>query len=79
MAYAAGVFHEWVKTCFLVYLTGRPEIMRELTIEELSRICFPTEGTDLVTLTVEDWLDFTSIKAVEDARLSTFSFIVNMY
>ncbi len=53
--------------------------MHGLTIEELSKFGFPAEGTDLVTLTIEDRLDFTFTKAIEDVRLGTFSSAVNTY
>lgn len=53
--YAAGVLQEWSKQCVLVYLTGRTENTRDLTLRELKNFGFPTDNAQLVMFNVEDY------------------------
>ena len=53
--FAADVLQEWSKQCGLVYLTGRTENTRELTLRELVKFGFPTENVQLLMFNVEDY------------------------
>ena len=53
--FAANVLQEWSKTTKIIYLTGRTENTRYLTLEELRNFRFPTENTELVMFSPEDY------------------------
>jgi hypothetical protein len=53
--FAAGVLQKWSKQCMLVYLTGRTENTRDLTLRELERFGFPTDNTQLLMFSLEDY------------------------
>jgi len=53
--FAADVLQKWSKQCGLVYLTGRTENTRELTLRELVNFGFPTENVQLLMFNVEDY------------------------
>ena len=53
--FAADVLQEWSKQCGLVYLTGRTDNTRELTLRELVKFGFPTENVQLLMFNVEDY------------------------
>jgi hypothetical protein len=53
--FAADVLQSWSKKSELVYLTGRTENMRSLTLKELKKFGFPTENTKLVMFKPEDY------------------------
>lgn len=53
--FAAGVLQAWSDQCRLVYLTGRTENMRELTLTELKKFGFPVDDVELVMFSVEDY------------------------
>jgi len=55
MPYAAYILQSWSKKAELVYLTGRTENMRSLTLNELKKFGFPTENTKLVMFKPEDY------------------------
>jgi phosphoglycolate phosphatase-like HAD superfamily hydrolase len=55
MPYAAGVLQEWRKKFELVYLTGRTENTRSLTLHELKKFGFPTANSKLVMFEPEDY------------------------
>ena len=52
---AANVLQTWRKHCILVYLTGRPETTRDLTLDELEKFGFPTDNVQLVMFNPEDY------------------------
>lgn len=52
---AANVVRQWSKHCKLVYFTGRTENTRDITLSELRKFGFPTEGAELVMFTLEDF------------------------
>jgi len=52
---AAGILQTWSKESSVVYLTGRTENTRSLTLEELNRFGFPIENTRLVMYHPEDY------------------------
>jgi hypothetical protein len=79
MPFAADVLHRWVKRCPLVYLTGRPETSRNLTLEELRNLGFPTDGVQLAMFSLKDWENFSSITSLFDARSRVFSSIRKQY
>ena len=51
---ALEVLKNWWESSKLVYLTGRTENMRQLTLDELEKLGFPTHGTDLEMFTLND-------------------------
>ena len=53
--FAAGVLQEWSEYCALVYLTGRPENTRELTLATLKRFGYPTQNIQLTMFTLNDY------------------------
>jgi hypothetical protein len=73
--FAAGILQKWNKQCTLVYLTGRPENTRELTLNQLEKFGFPTDGAQLLMFDPEDWSDFVSVASLVGARSRVFSFI----
>jgi predicted secreted acid phosphatase len=79
MPFAAEVLQRWVKRSALVYITGRPETMRNLTLEELGNLGFPTDGADLAMFSLKDWENFSSITSLLDARSRVFSSIRKQY
>jgi hypothetical protein len=55
MPYAADVLQSWNKKAKLVYLTGRTENTRSLTLDELRSFRFPIKGIKLVMFKPEDY------------------------
>ena len=55
LPYAAEVLQKWCKHCKLVYLTGRTENNRALTLRQLRKFGFPTENIQLVMFDLEDY------------------------
>ncbi len=53
--FAADVLQAWSKKIRIIYLTGRTENMRSLTLDELKRFGFPTENTELVMFSPTDY------------------------
>lgn len=53
--YAADVLQTWSRHCRLVYLTGRPENTRDLTLGELRRFGLPTSNIQLIMFSLEDY------------------------
>lgn len=52
---AANVLQAWNKTAKIVYLTGRTENTRSLTLGELRRFGFPVEDSELVMFSPESY------------------------
>jgi len=52
---AAEVLQEWNRQFTLVYLTGRIENTRRLTLDELKNFGFPTDNTQLLMFNVKDY------------------------
>ena len=77
---ASEVLQNWVRNCKLIYLTGRTENMRQLTVDELKKFGYPTQGTDLEMFTLKDWmLFFSSESSVVKTRSKMFSSILKRY
>jgi len=53
--FASDVLQAWKRESDIVYLTGRTENMRTLTLEELRRFGFPTETAELFMFKPEDY------------------------
>jgi len=53
--FAANTLQTWSKRCMLVYLTGRPETTRDLTLGKLKEYGFPTDDIQLVMYHLEDY------------------------
>ena len=53
--FASDVLQTWKRESDIVYLTGRTENMRSLTLEELRRFGFPTETAELFMFKPEDY------------------------
>jgi len=77
---ASEVLQNWSKNYKLIYLTGRTENMRQLTLDELKKFGFPTHRTDLEMFTLNDWMNyFSSQSSVVDTRSTIFSKILKRY
>ena len=77
---ASEVLQGWSENYKLVYLTGRTENMRQLTLDQLKRFEFPTRGTDLEMFTLKDWMRFFSSSAsVIKVRSRIFSSILKRH
>ncbi len=81
--FAAEVLQTWSKHCQLVYLTGRTENTRELTLDQLRKFGFPTDNTRLVMFNLEDYerargLNLSGSTLVE-AKSRLFSSISKQY
>ena len=78
--HASKVLQNWSKNHKLIYLTGRTENMRQLTLDELRSFGFPTRGTDLEMFTFNDWVNFfSSQSSVLETRSEMFSKILNRH
>jgi len=77
--FAADVLQQWSKQCRLVYLTGRPENTRALTLNQLEKFGFPTDGVELLMFNPEDWNDFVSVASLVGARSRVFSSVFQQY
>jgi len=53
--FAAGILQAWSDQYRLIYLTGRTENVRELTLTELKKFGFPVDDVELVMFGVEDY------------------------
>lgn len=81
--FAADVIQKWGKTSKVIYLTGRTENMRSLTLGELRKFGFPTEDTMLVMFSPEDYArprgENPSAPTLFDTKLNLFSRICKSY
>ncbi len=55
IAFAPEVLQTWSKHCQLIYLTGRTENTRELTLDQLRKFGFPTDNIQLIMFNLEDY------------------------
>jgi hypothetical protein len=77
---ALEIIQRWKEKHKLVYITGRTENMRQLTIDELRRFGFPTHETELEMFTLKDWIQFfSSTASVVKTRSKIFSSIFKRY
>ena len=53
--HAADVLQGWSNNCALIYLTGRTENTRDLTLRELENFGFPTDNAQLLMFNVDDY------------------------
>jgi len=78
--HALEIIQRWKEKYKLVYITGRTENMRQLTIDELRRFGFPTHETELEMFTLKDWIQFfSSTASVVKTRSKIFSSILERY
>ncbi len=78
--HASETLQRWNQQHKLVYLTGRTENMRQLTVDELRRFGFPTRETDLEMFALKDWIRFfSSTASVLATRSKMFSSILEQY
>jgi len=79
MPFSAEVLQTWTNHCRLIYLTGRPETTRDLTLGELEKCGFPTGNTQLVMFSLEDFARVRGINpsgpTLVDAKSRLFSAI----
>lgn len=79
VSFAADVLQEWSKQCILVYLTGRTENTRDLTLGQMEKFGFPTGNIQLTMLSVEDYARVRGLNpsgsTVVDAKSKRFSVI----
>jgi hypothetical protein len=75
--FSAETLQMWTNHCKLVYLTGRPETVRDLTFSELKKFGFPTNNTQLVMFRLEDFARVRGINpsgpTLVDAKSKLFS------
>jgi hypothetical protein len=55
LPYAADILQSWSKKFEILYLTGRTENLRSLTLNEMKKFGFPTDKTELVMFKPEDY------------------------
>ena len=78
--HALEIIQRWKEKYKLVYITGRTENMRQLTIDELRRFGFPTHETELEMFTLKDWIRFfSSTASVVKTRSKIFSSIFKRF
>jgi hypothetical protein len=78
--YASKVLESWGRSHKLVYITGRTENMRQLTLDQLRRFEFPTNRTDLEMFNLKDWISFfSSVSSAIKTRSQIFSSILKRY
>ncbi|NIV44852.1 hypothetical protein GWN49_08285 [Candidatus Bathyarchaeota archaeon] len=78
--HASETLNRWNQQHKLVYLTGRTENMRQLTVDELRRFGFPTREADLEMFALKDWIRFfSSTASVLATRSKMFSSISEQY
>jgi len=78
--YASETLRIWAEEFKLVYFTGRTSNMRKLTLDQLKRFDFPTEGTDLEMFSVKHWENFLFSQAsIVETRSKIFSSILERY
>jgi hypothetical protein len=80
---SAEILQTWVNHCKLIYLTGRPETARDLTLSELKKFGFPTDNIQLVMFELEDFARVRGIKpsgpTLVDAKSKLFSAILEEF
>lgn len=77
---ACEVLQNWARDNKLVYLTGRTENMRQLTLEQLRGFKFPTRGADLEMFSIKDWMQFfSSASSAIATRSKKFSSILQRH
>jgi hypothetical protein len=77
--YAVDVLQRWNPKCEIVYLTGRTENIRSLTLNELEKFGFPAQNTQLAMFKPEDYArpkgEDPSAATLVDTRFSICSAI----
>lgn len=61
--FAVPALQAWKRQYTIVYLTGRPDTTRDLTIAELSKFGFPTENVQMAMVTLRDWKNRAQVEA----------------
>lgn len=83
LPFAADVLQEWSRSFRIVYLTGRTENMRSLTLDELGGFGFPVENTELFMFSSKDFArakgEDPSGPTLVDARSNLLSHICKNY
>lgn len=81
--FAADVLQKWSKRCMIVYLTGRPEDTRGLTLSKLKEFGFPLDNIQLVMYNLEDYArargDNPSGPTLVEARCRLFSSVIKQH
>jgi len=79
ISFSADILQTWSPHCRLIYLTGRPETMRGITLSELKKFGFPTNDVQLIMFSLAD---FDRVRGVNpsgptlvDAKFRLFSTI----
>lgn len=80
---AADTLQRWSEEARIIYLTGRTENLRSRTLDEFKRFRFPTENTELVMFSPEDYArpkgENPSGPTLFDTRSRLFSAIHRSY
>jgi hypothetical protein len=81
--FGADVLQKWSTQCRLVYLTGRTENTRELTLTELKKFGFPVDEAELVMFSIGDYDRARGLNpsgsTLVDAKSRLFSLISNQH
>ncbi len=78
--FAVEVLQKWSENYKVIYLTGRTENMRQLTLDELRRFNFPTTRVELEMFTVNELINFfSSESSVVETRSAMFSKILKRH
>ena len=81
--FAAEVLQTWSKHCQLVYLTGRTENTRDLTLDQLRKFGFPTDNIRLMMFSLEDYARARGLNpsgpTLVEAKSRLFSSISKQY
>lgn len=81
--FAAEALQTWSKHCRLVYLTGRTENTRNLTLAQLRKFRFPTSNIQLMMFNLKDYARARGLNpsgpTLVDAKSRLFSSIANQH
>jgi hypothetical protein len=78
--FASQVLQKWNEEYKIIYLTGRSQNMRDLTLNELKKFNFPTENVDLVMISQKGWERYFAFKTTPTKlRARLFSSIIKRY
>ena len=75
--HAQEILKHWSKKSQIIYLTARTENMRPLTMYELRKFGYPTNGTELKMFELDDWRDYSSLSSVVKTRFVKFAEILD--
>ena len=69
--HSAEILKKWAKKFEIIYLTGRPEHTRNLTLKTLEKFGFPTDDIIMLMVTLQDWKNRNQTKKRHELLTST--------